>query len=114
MCRPKRENRSSATRLERRGDTKLYAEIRDYKKSHSPVPQSEEPKYPDRPRFREGGGRRNKTENITKNRLCCATNEWPEYPDHSPALSRVCRQEKIRMNHPKLGPKAQKMCQVPQ
>ena len=61
---------------------------------HSPASQSEQPKYPDRPRLRAGGDRLDGKENNTKKRLSCATIGWPDCPDHSLALSGGCRLDK--------------------
>ena len=38
------------------------------------------------------GDRHDEKENNTKKRQSCATIEWPDYPDHSPALIAGCRQ----------------------
>ena len=83
----KAENQSSTTTSARGGEAKLYHRKREDKKSHSSVPQSEEPKYPDRLRIQAGGYRQDETEKNTEYRQNCATIEWLDYPDHNPALS---------------------------
>lgn len=55
----------------------------EHKNSCSPVPQYEQPIYPDRPRPRAGGSRQDEKEKNMNNRLSWATNKWPDYPNQT-------------------------------
>ena len=54
----------------------------------------------------ERGGSAGRQKKNTKTRQSGATIEWPDYPDHSPALSGGCTHEEIRNTQP--GTRTQK------